>query len=63
MSGNLLSFSEQELVDCVKLSFGCNGGNQSTAFNYWKTHMLTLESSYPYTGTTDTCAYDEASSE
>ena len=62
MSGDLLSFSEQQLVDCVKLSFGCNGGNQSTAFNYWKTHMLTSEASYGYTGTTDSCAYDESSS-
>jgi C1A family cysteine protease len=25
-TGELLSFSEQQLVDCVKTSYGCNGG-------------------------------------
>jgi len=26
-SGSMISFSEQQLVDCVNLSLGCNGGN------------------------------------
>jgi len=57
-SGELLSFSEQLLVDCVKLSFGCNGGNQSTAFKYFKTHKIQSEASYPYMGVDQDCAYD-----
>jgi len=60
-SGELLSFSEQQLVDCDKLSFGCNGGNQSTAFNYYKSHFAELESVYSYTAKNGTCAYDSKS--
>jgi len=49
-SGELLSFSEQQLVDCAKfIAFGCNGGNESTAFNYLKKHDAILEADYPYT--------------
>ena len=59
-TGNLLSFSEQELVDCVTLCFGCNGGNQSFAFNYLKHHYAYLESAYPYTAKDGTCQYNEA---
>lgn len=59
-TGNLVDFSEQQLVDCVRTSFGCNGGNQSTAFNYWETHYAELETNYPYTAVTGTCAYSES---
>ena len=63
-TGDLLSFSEQQLVSCSKLNLGCNGGNQSLAFKYWKTHKAELESTYPYvsgTGQNPECAYDEGS--
>jgi C1A family cysteine protease len=64
-SGELLSFSEQQLVDCVKLCFGCNGGNPLTAYRYLETHKAELESVYPYvsgtTKTAGTCAYNEGS--
>jgi len=56
-TGQLDSFSEQQLVDCVKLSHGCNGGNQSTAFNYFEKHNAELESTYPYIGENGTCIY------
>lgn len=48
-SDELLSFSEQELVDCVTLSFGCDGGNPTTAFRYLQSHSEMLEAAYPYT--------------
>jgi C1A family cysteine protease len=49
-SGNLLSFSEQQLVSCDKpLNHGCNGGNMLIALHYYKSHFAELESVYPYT--------------
>jgi C1A family cysteine protease len=58
-NGNTLyKLSEQQLVDCVKLCFGCNGGNQSLAFNYYESHYAMSESSYPYTAKTGTCQYN-----
>lgn len=44
----------------MRTSFGCNGGNQSTAFNYWESHDAELESAYPYTARTQTCKYDQS---
>ena len=65
-TGELLSFSEQQLVDCAtKLNMGCNGGNPLWAFKYLKSNMAELESVYPYfSGTTQTggdCQYDALS--
>ena len=68
-TGDLLSFSEQQLVDCAFLSYGnlaCNGGLQENAYNYYEAgYKAELESVYPYTsGTTmskGTCAYDSSS--
>jgi len=61
VSGESLLFSEQQLVDCVKLSLGCNGGNQSTAFRYLKTSNAESESTYPYKAVNQSCAYNAAS--
>jgi cathepsin L len=65
-TGTLLSFSEQQIVDCANLkhgymSFGCNGGNQSVAFSYLEKHMAELETVYPYTAKNGTCTYKESS--
>lgn len=61
-TGELLSFSEQQLVDCARfIAFGCGGGNESTAFNYLKKHPIMTEDSYPYTGVdTADCLQDDA---
>merc|ERR1712226_107098 len=64
-TGELKSFSEQQIVDCANLkhgylSFGCNGGNQSVAFNYLKVNYAEAEDSYPYTAADGECAYDES---
>ena len=51
-TGELLSFSEQQLVDCATLRYGnlgCNGGLQTGAYNYYESHAAELESVYPYT--------------
>jgi len=68
-TGELLSFSEQQLVDCAYVSYGnyaCHGGLQTNAYNYYEDgYKAELESSYPYTSGTSrskgTCAYDESS--
>jgi C1A family cysteine protease len=60
---NLLSFSEQQLVDCAGLrwgNFGCNGGLQQYAFNYYMNggNYAMSEAAYPYTGVDGTCVYN-----
>ena len=45
---NLLSFSEQQQVDCNTYCYGCNGGWAAQAFHYWEKTASNLESAYPY---------------
>jgi len=67
-TGELQSFSEQQLVDCAGLRYGllgCNGGMQDRAYNYYEAgHKAMKEDAYPYTsGTTKksgSCQYSEA---
>jgi len=47
-TGNLESFSEQQLVSCSTANYGCNGGWQYKAFAYWEDNKAELESVYPY---------------
>ena len=53
--GYLFKLSEQQLVDCDKVSHGCNGGLQRLAFNYDESHTQTIIENYPYTGKNGTC--------
>jgi len=60
-TGSLLEFSEQQLVDCAKFSYGnlgCNGGLQENAFNYYESHDAILRADYPYTAKNGSCQYD-----
>ena len=65
-TGELLSFSEQQLVSCNTGTGnnGCSGGTQDLAFEYYETYNAELESVYPYASKNarkHKCAYDEDS--
>jgi C1A family cysteine protease len=51
-NGELISFSEQQIVDCSYTygNHGTNGGMMQNAFTYVHDHGLTTENAYPYTG-------------
>ena len=52
----LLSFSEQQLVDCSNENLGCNGGLSEYAYKYYMDgNDVLLESDYPYKGENGTC--------
>merc|ERR1711990_809113 len=57
-TGKLLSFSEQELVDCAGSygNQGCNGGLMDNGFKYLEAKGDALESTYSYTGKSGTCS-------
>ncbi|KAF3337239.1 KDEL-tailed cysteine endopeptidase CEP1 [Carex littledalei] len=56
-TGNLVSLSEQELIDCdTSDDNGCNGGLMENAFGFIKTAGgITTESAYPYMAQNGTC--------
>ncbi|KAB7503954.1 Cathepsin L [Armadillidium nasatum] len=59
-TGNLVSLSEQNLVDCVPGS-SCNGGWMVEAFAYVNNNGgIDTEESYPYTARNGECHYDPA---
>lgn len=49
-TGTLVSFSEQNLVDCSvdQTNNGCNGGWMANAFQYLNGHAITTQDVYPY---------------
>jgi Papain family cysteine protease/Cathepsin propeptide inhibitor domain (I29) len=53
--GVQIDFSQQLLVDCTSVAYGCNGGWPPTALDYVKASGIQTGVSYPYTGTTNVC--------
>ena len=59
--GNMRVLSPQQMVSCTPNpkecggTGGCGGATQPLGFNYTNYAGLSLESDYPYTGTTGTC--------
>jgi len=66
-TGELLSLSEQQLVDCSALNSGCDGGSMALAFFYTERHALETEADYPYvsgdTSSANSCSYDSSQGE
>lgn len=61
-TGELLSFSESQLVDCdysILGNHGCSGGLMTTAFKYYKKHDAATEDQYPYVPKKDKCHIGE----
>ena len=63
IAGNtLLSLSEQNVVDCCSLCYGCNGGWPYKTIEYViarQNGQFNLESDYPYTGYDGTCKFSQ----
>lgn len=61
-TGQLVSLSEQQLVDCSKQNSGCNGGLMDYAFSFYEKTTIATEDSYPYTARDGSCKsnYDTA---
>lgn len=59
-TGKLVSFSEQQIVDCDIYSEdeGCNGGLPVLAFEYTADKGIEAEADYPYTARDGKCKYD-----
>lgn len=56
---NLVSLSEQNLVDCSQENYGCDGGWPLKAMEYIQKNGVDSESSYNYVGYDESCEYNK----
>jgi cathepsin F len=56
--GKLMTFSEQQMVDCDYSNSGCLGGIPHNAFNYAMKYGLIPSLNYPYIGFRSYCRYN-----
>ncbi|XP_069047746.1 digestive cysteine proteinase 2 [Lepisosteus oculatus] len=64
-TGQLVSLSEQNLLDCSRSygTYGCNGAWMANAYDYVVKHGLQSEATYPYTSLDNQpCSYDKRKS-
>ncbi|XP_018575903.1 cathepsin L1 [Anoplophora glabripennis] len=61
-TGNLVSLSEQNLMDCATANWGCDGGWMQTAFDYVRENGIESEADYPYQAVNQACQYSESKS-
>jgi len=54
-TAHLVSFSEQQFLDCDSSDSGCNGGLEYNGWNNFKNTGICTESSYPYQGRNGKC--------
>ena len=61
-TGELTSFSEQQLVDCSKDygNAGCGGGLMNDSFFYVRDNGIATEAKFPYTGKVGHCTYNQS---
>jgi C1A family cysteine protease len=56
LTGDLIDMSEQQLVDCDPVSYGCNGGWMDSAIDFMeKQGSWSTEAEYPYHAKDQTC--------
>ena len=57
--GQLVSLSEQNLVDCDKVDHGCEGGLPQNAYEFiYQQNGIDTEASYPYMGIDSSCKFN-----
>ncbi|XVF78898.1 hypothetical protein PTKIN_Ptkin14bG0174800 [Pterospermum kingtungense] len=63
-TGNIVSLSEQQVLDCSGNEDGCDGGSKTDAFKYIiQNHGLTTMDTYPYQATQGTCNTEKVTSQ
>ncbi|EER88858.1 ervatamin-B [Sorghum bicolor] len=64
VTGNLVSLSEQEIIDCDTQDSGCNGGQMENAFQFVIDNGgIDSEADYPFIATDGTCDANKANDE
>jgi C1A family cysteine protease len=54
--------SEQQVLDCTKNAYGCDGGWIENGLNYIKYNGMMRDSDYPYTASEGMCNHDYSKS-